>query len=143
MLNPAPIVVYQVFEVPAFKLWAAITEEDQMRQWFFENMESFRPEIGFYTEFDVKTPERNFLHQWKIIDVLDGQRIVYDWRYKHYQGKGFVTFQVNKITESRSSLHLISLITNPFPQDIPEFERESGVNGWKYFINQRLDEYLK
>jgi len=33
-------------------------------------------------------------------------------------------------------------ISESFPLDIPEFKRESCVEGWTYFIKKRLKEYL-
>ena len=33
-----PVIVEQSFDQPIEKVWAAITELDQMIQWFFENI---------------------------------------------------------------------------------------------------------
>jgi hypothetical protein len=33
-------------------------------------------------------------------------------------------------------------VLEDFPDDIPEFRRESCIGGWNYFINHRLKEYL-
>lgn len=49
-----------------------------MRQWFFENIESFKPEVGFETQFNVQAESRNFLHMWKIIEVVPMKKIVYN-----------------------------------------------------------------
>ena len=35
-------------------VWQAITDKDQMRQWFFEEMTDFDPVPGFETQFTVR-----------------------------------------------------------------------------------------
>jgi len=34
------------------------------------------------------------------------------------------------------------LVLEDFPQDIPEFKRESGLAGWTYLILESLQKYL-
>ena len=63
--NEDPIIVEQTFNTSVDSVWNAITVIDQMRQWYFENIPSFEPEIGFETQFNVKSQERNFLHKWR------------------------------------------------------------------------------
>lgn len=41
-----------------------------MKQWFFENIPAFQPEIGFEIRFNVNSGEINFLHVWNITDVI-------------------------------------------------------------------------
>lgn len=51
--NDAPVIVEQSFNTPIEVLWNAITEIDQMRQWLFENIPAFKPEVGFETQFNI------------------------------------------------------------------------------------------
>ncbi len=136
-----PIIVEQVFKQSASKVWNAITNVVEMRHWFFDNIPDFKPEEGFYTEFNVSTGERNFLHQWKIIEVILLKRIIYHWSYAEYAGKGLVAFELFE-SKNQKKLIVTSHGMNSFPQDIPEFKRESCVAGWNYFIKQRLKSYL-
>lgn len=58
-----PVIVEQTFDASVETVWNAITVLDQMRQWYFENIPSFRPEVGFETQFDVQNEDRHFLHK--------------------------------------------------------------------------------
>ena len=40
-------------------------------------------------------------------------------------------------------LRLTDQTLESFPDDIPEFTRESGIEGWTFFINKSLKEYLE
>lgn len=137
-----PIVIEQTFEASVEKLWNAITEVTQMKKWFFENIKTFKPEEGFETRFIVENKGRIFPHLWKITKVEPHKKIIYNWRYEGYTGDSFVTFELSEI-ENGSQLTLIHQITENFPEDIPEFRRESCIGGWNWFIKQNLKNYLK
>ncbi len=136
-----PIIVDQSFNCSIETLWDAITQVDQMRSWFFDNIPSFKPEVGFAVQFNVKTPEREFLHLWEIIEVIPCKKIVYNWRYKNYQGDSTVEFALFT-HKDKTILQVISTVLEEFPDDIPEFKRESGVAGWTFFIQDNLKRYL-
>ena len=136
------IIVEQSFYVSKVRLWQAITEHDQMVQWFFEEIPDFKAEPGFETQFNISTGERDFNHLWKITTAVPGEKIVYDWRYEGYDGAGIVTFELFD-EGGGSRLRLKAEGTETFPQEIPEFKRESGVAGWEYFIQGNLKQFLE
>jgi len=51
--NEEPIIVEQTFNTSVDTVWNALTEIDQMRKWYFESIPSFKPEVGFETQFNV------------------------------------------------------------------------------------------
>ena len=78
--NEEPIVVEQIFNASANTVWNAITGIDQMRRWYFENIPSFKPEVGFETQFKVETGEIVFTHLWKITEAIPNKMILYNWK---------------------------------------------------------------
>lgn len=136
-----PVVVEQDFPVSRGTLWRAITERDQMIQWFFAEIPEFKPESGFETEFNIHSGERDFHHMWKILEVIPEQKIVYDWRYPDFPGVGKVIFELFEQKDG-SRLRVTNEGLETFPQDVPEFARESCEAGWKYFIQGNLRDYL-
>ena len=137
-----PVVVEQSFNVSSEIVWKAITEIDQMHQWYFDNIPAFKPEVGFKTQFNVQSWDRNFMHLWKVIEVVPNKRLVYNWKYESYAGDSNVIFELFE-QNNLTTLRLTNQILESFPQDIPEFKRESCVEGWTYFIKNRLKEYLE
>lgn len=137
-----PIVVEQTFNRSCDKVWKAITEADEMRQWFFDNIPAFKAEAGFETQFTVHNEGRDFLHLWKVTDVVPGKKLEYDWRFEGYAGDGFSRFELFEQADS-TKLRLTFQARESFPQDVPEFKRESGVAGWDYFIRTSLKAYLE
>jgi len=112
-----------------------------MKQWFFENIESFKPEVGFETQFNVQSQDRNFLHLWKLTEVVSMKRITYNWKYEGYPGDSIVMFELLEQND-QTKLRLTHKVMESFPEDIPEFSRESGIEGWSYFIKKSLKEFL-
>jgi len=141
MIINQPIVVEQTFNAPIKIVWNAITEINQMRQWFFNNIEDFKPKVGFKTQFNVVSGNRNFLHLWEITEIEPFKKIVYNWRYKEYHGNSFVHFELFE-EKNETKLRVTSIVTKDFPSNIPEFEPESCKTGWNYFIKQNLKKFI-
>jgi len=62
-------------------------------------------------------------------------------KYEGLPGDAFVTFEVSG-DEKAARLRVTTLAEENFPDDIPEFSRESCLGGWTYFIKNRLKAYL-
>ena len=137
-----PIVVEESFNVSKRELWHAITEVSRMTKWFFENIPSFEPRVGFKTGFIIENEGRIFPHLWRVSEVNPEQSITYEWKYEGYKGNSYVTFELSE-HENGSKLVLTHLVTETFPQNIEEFKRESCIGGWNWFIRKRLKEYLE
>ncbi|MEO0582784.1 MAG: SRPBCC domain-containing protein [Bacteroidota bacterium] len=137
-----PIIVTQSFSVSKEALWLAITERDQMVQWFFENIPAFEPIVGFKTQFVVENEGRIFPHQWKIMEVHAHRRIAYNWKYEGYEGDSIVTFELAPIPAG-TQLALTHKVLDSFSADVPEFSRASCEGGWNYFIKERLHAFIK
>jgi len=140
--NANPIVSEQIFNAPTDVVWKAITDKDQMRQWFFEPMTDFEPKVGFETQFNVRGDERDFPHLWKVTDVVPERRIAYEWRYGGYPGDSSVTWELSE-TPNGTKLKLTHDGTETFPRDDPVFSRESGQAAWDYFLHESLKDFLE
>ena len=140
-MNTQPVVVEQWFAVEPDVVWRAITDPDSMRRWYFAPIEEFRAEVGFNTEFDIESGGRTFRHQWHVTEVVPGSGITYIWRFEGFSGVGSTEWVLTGI-DGGTKLVLISNVIESFPQDIPEFTRESSQAGWEYLIQQSLPDFL-
>ncbi len=140
-MSAEPIVVEETYPVDREIVWRAVTDPEQMRRWYFETMEDFRPEVGFETRFDVDAGERVFGHHWKVTRVQPGRSITYEWRYDGYPGLGMTEWRLSD-TDGGTKLTLVCTGIESFPRDVPELTRESCENGWEFFLRERLAAYL-
>jgi len=141
-MNTEPVIVEQIYNVPIATVWKAITDKDQMRQWYFEPMTEFKPEVGFETQFDVECEGLVFPHQWKVTEVVPETRIVYDWRYGGYPGDSSVTWELSETPEG-AKLKLTHSGHENLLQDVPGFGREACQAGWCYFLHESLKAFLE
>ena len=123
-----PIVVEETYRAPPAAVWKAITDQDQMRQWYFEPIEEFKPETGFETQFNVHVENRNFLHVWNITEVVPEKRIAYGWRCEGFPGNSTVVWELTT-TPDGTKLSLTHDIQEPFPQDDPLRDARRSTRG--------------
>jgi len=90
----------------------------------------------------VQKEGRIFTHLWTLSEVILLKKITYNWKYKEYPGDSFVTFALIE-DKNHVTLKLSTKVIENFPEDIPEFKRESCKGGWNYFIKERLKQFLE
>jgi len=137
-----PIIVETEYATTIEKAWLAITSLDQMHKWFFPQIPSFVPVVGFTTEFLIVNEDREFTHLWEIIEVKEEEKIKCRWRYQEYPGIADITFELLPI-DDKVKFTLTAEVIKDFPENVEEFKRESGVGGWNYFINESLKGFLE
>ncbi|MFN0213003.1 MAG: SRPBCC domain-containing protein [Saprospiraceae bacterium] len=137
-----PVIVEVTLNVPAEQVWTAITDRNQMQQWFFDLAE-FRAEIGFEFRFPGgPSPEKQYMHVCKITAVEPGKILTYSWHYAGYQGETYVSFLLSP-QGVKTLLRLTHTGLESFPADNPDFVRENFVEGWGEIIGSKLKMYLE
>jgi uncharacterized protein YndB with AHSA1/START domain len=140
-MNNAPIIVERTFNAPAATVWKAITDNDDMKQWYFA-LPEFTPQAGFEFSFTGGTDEHQYLHLCKVTDVIPGKKITYSWRYDGYEGNSFVTFELFAEGE-KTKLRLIHEGLETFPANNPDFAATNFVAGWNSIIGTSLKDFLE
>jgi uncharacterized protein YndB with AHSA1/START domain len=141
-LAPGSVIVERLLDAPVDVVWRAITELDQMKQWYFPTIPAFKTEIGFETQVDTEHEGKIYEHLWKVTEVVPGRKITYSWKYKGITGDSVVSWELFP-EGPRTRLCLVHTGLASF-QAIgqPGFERSSFFGGWTFFA-RRLTEYLK
>lgn len=137
-----PFVIERSYPAPVATVWKAITDKDEMKQWYFEFHE-FVPEVGFEFKF-WGGPDENcqYLHLCKITEVIPERKLAYSWSYDGYEGNSLVTFELFAEGDlSRVKLTHEALET--FPSGNPDFARKSFEEGWTWIIGTSLKEFLE
>ena len=58
-----PFVIERTYNAPAEKVWKAITDKTQMKQWYFD-LEKFEPKVGFEFSFEGGPQDKKYLHHY-------------------------------------------------------------------------------
>jgi len=142
-ISDSPIIIEQKYNANAEQLWQALTNFEQMKQWYFENLPAFKPAVGFETAFVVHNEGRTFTHLWKVLSVRPLKEITYSWKFKEYEGESTSQFLIENETGNKVSLKLVINVLQDFTAGIPEFKIESCLSGWDYFLNEQLRKFLE
>jgi uncharacterized protein YndB with AHSA1/START domain len=135
-----PLIVERTFNAPVAKVWNAITDVDEMRQWYFE-LKEFKPEVGFEFEFVVEHEGNTFHHLCKITEVIPQKKIAYTWRYQGQPGDSLVTFELlGEGNKTRVKVTHTGLET--FPKT-PAYARKNFEAGWTAIIGTELKKFVE
>lgn len=141
-MKSEPFVIERTLNAPAERVWNAITDKDQMKQWYFDLAE-FKPEAGFEFSFEGgPDAETRYVHVCKITRVEYGKTLQYSWRYDGYAGNSFVTFELSS-EGSNTKLKLTHEGLETFPSDNKDFAKEDFVEGWTHLIGKALKDYVE
>ena len=140
-MKDEPIIIERTYSAPADKVWKAITDKYEMKQWYFDLAE-FKPELGFEFQFEGGTETKTYLHLCKITEVIAGKKLTHSWKYDGYEGNSFVTFEL--FPEGKNTrVKLTHENLDSFPADNPDFAKQNFVEGWTAILGTSLKEYLE
>ncbi|OGC78710.1 MAG: ATPase [candidate division Zixibacteria bacterium RBG_16_50_21] len=139
--NSQPLVIERILNAPAASVWKALTDRDQMKQWYFDLAE-FKPQAGFKFQFYGGTEEKQYLHLCKITEVIPGKKLAYSWRYDGHEGNSLVAFELF-VEGDKTRLKLTHEGLETFPKSNPDLAKENFVQGWTSIIGTSLKEYVE
>ena len=87
------VVIERTFNTPVGRVWKALTDVEEMRQWYF-NLKQFKAEVGFEFDFVVEHEGTTYHHLCKVTEVIPQKKLAYTWRYRGEPGDSLVTFEL-------------------------------------------------
>jgi uncharacterized protein YndB with AHSA1/START domain len=133
------IVLERILNAPVEKVWSAITDNDELKAWYFD-FGDFKAEIGFKFQF-FTGDEKKFLQLCEVTEVVYLKKFGFSWRYDGYEGISYVIFELFSENE-KTRLKLTHKGLDSFPSDIEMFAVDNFEQGWLYYYDQ-LKTYLE
>ena len=140
-MKTEPLVIERTYNAAFSKVWKAITDKEDMKQWYFDLVE-FKPDVGFEFQFLAGSDNMKYLHLCKIIEVNIGKKLTYSWRYDGYEGNSYVSFELFE-EGNQTRLKLTHKGLQTFPANNPHFAKKNYVEGWTYFIGTALKAFVE
>lgn len=137
-----PIIIEETFNASVETVWQAITDKDKMKQWYFD-LKEFKPQVGFEFKFSGQGKKgEKYMHLCQVTEVIPHKKLQYSWQYENHKGHSLVTFEL--FAEGKKTrLKLTHEGLETFPQNNPDFARESFNAGWTEIITKSLPKYLE
>ena len=137
----APFIIERLFDAPVDVLWRAITDKNEMKEWYFD-LKEFKAEPGFRFSFTGGPDDGpQYLHLCEVIDVVPDRKLSYTWKYDGYAGESKVIFELFP-EGNKTRLKLTHEGLETFPADQPDFAKKNFEQGWNEIIGTSLNQYI-
>ena len=135
-----PIIVERTFDAPVGRVWTALTDVNEMRQWYFD-LKEFKPQVGFEFEFIVDHEGNSYHHLCRVTEVVPQKKIAYSWRYKGEPGDSLVTIELSPEGE-KTHLKLTHSGVETFPRT-SAYARKNFEAGWTAIVGTELKQFVE
>jgi uncharacterized protein YndB with AHSA1/START domain len=141
-MNNEPFVIERSFAATMEEVWQAITDKDQMKEWYFDLAE-FKAEPGFEFSFYGGDENNQWLHLCRVTEVVPARKLVYGWRYEGFPGQSYVSFELFPEGEG-TRLKLTHEGLESFQgEKHPGLKKENFAAGWTDIIGRSLKAFLE
>lgn len=127
------VVIERVYDAPVAAVWRALTDAEQMKQWYFPQLTAFRPEAGFETRVDVEHEGKVYIHHWKVTEAVPNRKIAYSWRYPDVPGDSIVSFELFPEGERTRLVLTHSGLASFEGRKHPDYASRNFFGGWSHF----------
>ena len=134
------VIVERTLNAPVMRVWQALTDVDQMREWYFD-LKDFKPQVGFEFEFVVEHEGTTYHHLCRVTEVIPQKKIAYTWRYKGEPGDSLVTIELFADGDN-TRLKLTHAGIETFPKT-PAYARKNFEQGWTQIIGTELKQFVE
>lgn len=134
-----PITKEVLLDAPTDKVWKALTQKDQLKQWCFD-MNAFEPTAGFEFQFYGEKDGTKFLHLCKVLEADPQRKMRWLWSYKDVPGDSYVTYELLP-QGIQTKLRLTHEGLERLPQD-ENYAKQNFVEGWNMIIGELLPKFL-
>lgn len=141
-METTPLVVERTLNAPVSRVWQALTDNEQMKQWYFK-LESFEPRVGFEFSFSGQGSKGDkYMHSCRVTAVEPERKLSYTWAYDSFPGGSEVSFEL--FPEGDKTLVRITHTgLESFSKNIPDFGVESFSKGWNHILGISLKEFIE
>jgi uncharacterized protein YndB with AHSA1/START domain len=141
-MEAKPLIVERTYNAAIEKVWKALTDKDQMKEWYFDIAE-FKPEKGFKFTFEGGDENKKYLHECEVLVAEPPNRLSYSWKYPKYAGYSVVTFELFQEGEKKTRVKLSHEGLDSFPKDDSNFGIGSFTEGWNSILGESLKKYVE
>lgn len=136
-----PFVIERTYNAPVARVWTALTDKAQMKQWYFD-IPDFKAEKGAEFSFTGDCEGVIFVHRCTMLDVVMNKKLQYTWRYEGYEGDSTVTIELFD-EDGKTRVRLTHEGLETFPQDVQAFARGNFEAGWNEIMGTLLPKFVE
>ena len=136
------VVIKQRMNAPIQKVWNAITDKAQMKEWYFD-IADFKTDL--HTEFSFFEPngENKYQHYGQILEVIPQEKLKYTWSYPEVSKEKTIV-KWNLQDEGGNTL---VILTHKGLENLEhlgeEFSKDSFDKAWTKIVSINLKNFIE
>ncbi|GAB6122222.1 SRPBCC family protein [Dysgonomonas termitidis] len=140
-MSSTPIIVEKIYSAPVSKIWKAITDKEQMEEWYF-TIEDFELREGAEFNFSVPFEDIIYHHRCVIKEIVPLKRLIHTWTHPtQSRGESVVTWDLQP-QDGGTKVTLTHTGVENFADAGADFSRENYVAGWEEILGTSLRNFL-
>ena len=140
-MSTQPFTIESAFHAPVEKVWKAITDKDEMKQWYF-SLDAFKPEKDFEFRFEGGDEANTYLHICRILEVIPNKKLSHTWQYEGQEEETIVTWELfEEGNDTRVKLTHEGL--EKIAHHGPAFAPGNFAEGWTAIVGTSLKNRLE
>jgi uncharacterized protein YndB with AHSA1/START domain len=141
-MDKNPIVVEETINASVEKVWQALTNKDQMKEWYFD-IPDFELKIGNVFNFYEPGENKKYHHRGTIKEIILNKKLKHTWTHpSHSKGESILTWELDSLGNA-TKVKLTHDGIEQFADAGKNFEKESYEAGWKEIVGESLKNYLE
>lgn len=141
-MEDSAVIVEAIYPAPLSKVWQAITDKEQMKEWYF-TIEDFVLKEGAVFNFSVSEGEKLYRHRCVITEVVPNKRFQHTWTHPDQsKGESIVTWSLELVRDD-AKVTLTHEGIETFSDGGPDFKRENYLAGWTEILKTELRQFLE
>jgi len=136
-----PIIIQECFHIRPEVIWKAITDKEQMKQWYFD-IPDFELKVNSTFNFYEPGNDKKFHHHCVIKEIVPSKLFQHTWTYPDKsKGESMVIWEIIPIGRF-TLLKLTHDGVESFSDGGNDFLRENYEAGWNEILGKSLKSYL-
>ena len=136
------VVVKQRVNAPVEKVWKALTDQAQMKEWYFD-IPDF--ELAVHNEFNFYEPgdAQKFHHHGEILEIIPNSKLKHSWSYPEFsKDRTLVKWELQPDGDG-TLVTLTHKGLENFDHLGQDFSHNSFEEGWKDIVGKSLKDYVE
>ena len=140
-MGTSPVVKEVTLQAPVAKVWRAITDKEEMKEWYF-TIEEFTAQPGFQFKMYGEKKGTKFPISCNVKEVHQNKKLSYTWNYDDFPAETLLTFELSK-NGDQTDLRLTHEGLEQIPPGNADVSVENHRDGWEFIIGTSLKQYVE
>lgn len=140
-METGSVVQEVMLQAPVAKVWRALTDKQEMKEWYF-SIDEFIAKPGFQFKMYGEKKGVKFPISCTIKNVVKEEKLSYTWSYDDFPAETLLTFELSE-DNGQTVLRLIHEGLEKIPRENTDVSVENHRDGWEFIIGTSLKQYVE